>query len=288
MSVGGRISGVIRNSTGNGIKAIIAVLFDANGNMISIDSTDEDGNYSAGGIPTGSFKVTFINSSEAPYAGQWYNGKGEFASADNVTVTAPDNTLGINAVLGTGPDIFVFPVKKNFGDVVVSKSSSRNFSIFNDGSEALVLGTISLTGEHAAEFSIQQDQCSGRTLLPRQSCVFGMLFAPVSVGLKNADITIPSNDPDTAALNIHLSGTASSYEAVANWTNRDSGTTNALGRVTFGNGLFVTVGLEGTILTSPDGVAWTARNSGTTSQLFGVTYANGLFVATGNSGTILT
>ncbi len=53
-------------------------------------------------------------------------------------------------------------------------------------------------------------------------------------------------------------------------------------------GLFVSVGVSGTILTSPDGTTWTKRTSGTSNQLLGVTYVNGLFVTVGDYGTILT
>ena len=46
-------------------------------------------------------------------------------------------------------------------------------------------------------------------------------------------------------------------------------------------GLFVSVGWSGTILTSSDGTSWTQRNSGTSEYLYGVTYGNGLFVTVG-------
>jgi photosystem II stability/assembly factor-like uncharacterized protein len=65
-----------------------------------------------------------------------------------------------------------------------------------------------------------------------------------------------------------------------NWTRRTSGG-NDLHDVTYGNGLFVAVGQNGTILTSPDGARWTARASGADNFLSGVTYGNGLFVAVG-------
>jgi hypothetical protein len=59
--------------------------------------------------------------------------------------------------------------------------------------------------------------------------------------------------------------------------------------VTYGNGLFVTVGGDnGTILTSPDGTTWAKRDSGTSNDLYGVTYGNGLFVTVGEYGTFLT
>jgi hypothetical protein len=57
--------------------------------------------------------------------------------------------------------------------------------------------------------------------------------------------------------------------------------------VTYGNGTFVAVGRNGTILTSRDGVNWTQRTSGG-NQLKGVAYGNNTFVAVGEYGTILT
>ena len=54
------------------------------------------------------------------------------------------------------------------------------------------------------------------------------------------------------------------------------------------NGLFVTVGDKGIILTSSDGISWTKRTSGTTKNLYGVTYGNSTFVTVGDNGTILT
>jgi len=57
--------------------------------------------------------------------------------------------------------------------------------------------------------------------------------------------------------------------------------------VTYGNDLFVTVGREGTILTSNDGSNWTRRDSTTTNDLYSVGFANGLFLAGGNRGILL-
>lgn len=213
LSVGGSISGTVKNGDGIGIMPILVTVFDANGNLISQAISDQGGNYSAGGVPSGVFKVQFANYGSAIYAGQWYNAKGAFGAADNVTVTAPNNTPNINAVLGTGPNITVYPVKKIFGDIVVSTSTDRTFSIINDGSQALVLGVISLEGNQVAEFGLQNDKCSGKSLVPGQSCSFEIAFTPLSVGSKSAAILIPSNDPDTTPLSIQLSGTATPSSA---------------------------------------------------------------------------
>ena len=58
------------------------------------------------------------------------------------------------------------------------------------------------------------------------------------------------------------------------WTKkRTSGTSGDLYEVTYGNGLFVTVGNSGIIYTSPDGNSWTTRTTGTSNHLVGVTYS---------------
>jgi len=57
---------------------------------------------------------------------------------------------------------------------------------------------------------------------------------------------------------------------------------------TSSTGLFVTVGDNGIILTSSDGISWTKRTSVTTNNLYGVTYGNSTFVTVGDNATILT
>ena len=69
-----------------------------------------------------------------------------------------------------------------------------------------------------------------------------------------------------------------------NWTQRTSGTNKALMCITYGNNLFVAVGVEGTIITSPDGITWTDRSI-ENFNILDITYANNLFVAVGDSTT---
>ena len=60
--------------------------------------------------------------------------------------------------------------------------------------------------------------------------------------------------------------------------------------VTFGNNLFVAVAYFGIIKTSPDGITWTSRTSNADPgvYLYEVIYAKGMFVAVGNKENILT
>ena len=72
------------------------------------------------------------------------------------------------------------------------------------------------------------------------------------------------------------------------WASRTSGTAQNLYAITYGAGLYVTVGAGGVILTSPDGITWTSRTSGTIQSLNGIVWSGTQFVAVGDTGVILT
>ena len=115
-------------------------------------------------------------------------------------------------------------------------------------------------------------------------------------------ITITRNKNDTGTSNqleginygnsifvvLGNSGTILTSSNGTSWSSRTSGTSNGLEQITYGNSTFVVVGSSGTILTSSDGISWTSRTSGTSNGLEGIIYGNITFVAVGSSGTILT
>ena len=69
-----------------------------------------------------------------------------------------------------------------------------------------------------------------------------------------------------------------------------TGTENELQAIAQGNGMYVAVGYEGTVIKSLDAVAWTAPTNyvPTDNWLYGVAYGNGLFVGVGESAWIVT
>ncbi len=98
----GSISGQVTDGIA-GIAGITVRAYDSNNVSIGSDSTDSNGDYTVTGLPSGDYKVEF-DTSGTGYSSQWYNDKADFASADPVTVTAPDDTPNINAVLQTFGD----------------------------------------------------------------------------------------------------------------------------------------------------------------------------------------
>lgn len=85
-----------------------------------------------------------------------------------------------------------------------------------------------------------------------------------------------------------ISPTSYSQEVAPQWKQVVGTTSHPMNSITYGNGLFVQVGRDGSILTSKDGLTWTAQESNSESHLNHVLWNDSLFLATGTSGEILT
>jgi hypothetical protein len=152
---GGIISGTVKDSLGSGINNVYVRLYDLSNNHYTMYATDSSGAYSISPIPAGDWKVYFDTSNAGNYLDEWYNDKSDFASADQVSVTAGQTTTLSNAVLteggiisgrvtdslGTGIEsvsIFVYDLNENF---IINgyTDSSGNYSL-----EALPAGTYKL------------------------------------------------------------------------------------------------------------------------------------------------
>jgi len=105
---------------------------------------------------------------------------------------------------------------------------------------------------------------------------------PVTVGGVSLSGNGLANYPSTITQIVALGGIT--------WTTRTSGFgANVIYGVTYGDGLYVAVGDDGTMTTSTDGTTWTTRTSGFgTTRIYGVTYGDGLYVAVGDDGTMTT
>ena len=95
----------------------------------------------------------------------------------------------------------------NFGDVIINTPSDEKIvSIASMGSNDLELGTITLAGTDAGEFTVTEDKCSGQTVAPFDNCTVKIVLSPSSVGAKSASLSIPSNDIGEPLLEVTLSG----------------------------------------------------------------------------------
>jgi len=101
----GTISGRVTDALTNGIQGVAVWVYDLGQTKLKCCNTDVNGNYSVGLLTTGNYKVEFDSPSGLNYFDEWYNDKADFASADQVGVTAGSTTLNINAVLAVGGEI---------------------------------------------------------------------------------------------------------------------------------------------------------------------------------------
>jgi cyclophilin family peptidyl-prolyl cis-trans isomerase/DNA-binding beta-propeller fold protein YncE len=100
----------------------------------------------------------------------------------------------------------IYRVNPSVPTTKVGESRKRTFTVTNLGTEALVIGTLSLSGKDVAEFAIEKDMCSGQQIAPSETAAVDIVFSPESAGGKVAALEIPSNDPDTRVRHISLSG----------------------------------------------------------------------------------
>ena len=125
-------------------------------------------------------------------------------------VSLSSGKFDIYRIDGTNsPDITSEDTSRDFGIVHVGETSSaQSFSIFNIGDANLDIGTAIITGTDASDFSVQSDNCSGQPVSALGSCTISIVAIAGSTGIKDAVLSIPSNDPDTDPFEISLASLA--------------------------------------------------------------------------------
>ncbi len=135
------------------------------------------------------------------------------SSSYTFTVTG-DRTLVAN--FAPAPVISVSPTSYDFGSYYIGETSPlQTFTVTNIGQDVLNIITVSLTGTDASEFAIYIDTCTGQYLATNGNCTIQIELSPSSEGVKNANLSISSNDPVTPILNVPLSGTGVNDPPVA-------------------------------------------------------------------------
>ena len=107
---GGRITGQIAAADGGAPLQYVSVsVYDGDGSWAGSASTNASGVYTTSGLATGSYTIHFRTQSASgvtqDYLDEYYNDKTTQDAADAVSVTAPDLTTSIDAVLARGGKI---------------------------------------------------------------------------------------------------------------------------------------------------------------------------------------
>lgn len=85
----------------------------------------------------------------------------------------------------------VDPPGRDFGGVAVAATSTQTFSITN-ASAVTMLGPIGVifTGATPQDFALQNDACSGQSVVPGASCSFDVVFTPAAPGPRSATLDL--------------------------------------------------------------------------------------------------
>ena len=108
---------------------------------------------------------------------------------------------------GTPPDINVSANQLLFGGIVQNNFTDRTITIQNMGTLALDIGRIALADPLDPPFSIENDNCSLKTLASLRTCSVVVRFEPTTQGDDfNDTFDIPSNDPDENSVSVTVRG----------------------------------------------------------------------------------
>jgi len=134
---------------------------------------------------------------------------------------------GVRAAAG-GASIGVSATTIDFGSVTPGTSSSRNLTISNTGSAALVVSSLATS----APFTVGTSSIA--SIAPGASSTVSVTFAPAAVGAVSRTLTIASNDPARGTVTVTLNGTGSAAPSgppgnfAGQWTATSGGNTYAL------------------------------------------------------------
>ncbi len=139
-----------------------------------------------------------------------FNGDNAAGTTLAVTVTAPAPQIVVTDPVAPTTDHLI-----PFGSLLSGLTSDQTVTISNAGSANLVVGTIASVNPLAAPFTIQTDNCSGKTIAPGGICTFIVRFAPTAAGSFSDTFDIPSNDTATGTVTMSVTGTGTTAPVIA-------------------------------------------------------------------------
>jgi hypothetical protein len=163
------------------------------------------------GVSSASVSIDNNDSNENPY---------DFTIQGIGTRIAPEvNVRGNGASIANGDATPSVSDDTDFGSVNITAGVTVNhtFTIENTGSADLTLDgfpQVSVSGANAVDFSVTAQPAS--TIAPGGSTTFTVRFAPASVGMRAATISIANNDADENPYSFDIKGAATTITVTGN------------------------------------------------------------------------
>jgi hypothetical protein len=119
----------------------------------------------------------------------------------------------------------------DFGALLTGSSTSHTFTIANTGNLDLTLGSVGVTGPHAADFTVTAQPAS--PVASGGSTTFEVTFNPSAVGVRSATLSFANDDPDQNPFDFSIQGTGTGVPPVVSGTKTVSGSFAELGAIVY-------------------------------------------------------
>jgi hypothetical protein len=164
-------------------------------NVISVSATGDFAETNTCSSPVAAGASCTVNVTFTP------TGTGTRTGTIVMSDNAPSKSQTVQ-VTGTGSTVGVAPVSLTFPTQVVGTSSSAQIvTLSNQGSNALAIASITVTGDFG-----ESNTC-GSSLAAGASCPISIVFTPTTTGIRSGTLQISDSDP-TSPQSVTLSGTA--------------------------------------------------------------------------------
>jgi hypothetical protein len=136
-----------------------------------------------------------------------------FDIGGSATAKQPQISVSAGGILISNGSITPGVANGTVFSTVVGNSTSVTYSIANSGSGPLTLGTVSISGPNAGEFTVTKQP--GASVAVGGSTTFTVQFKPTTSGSPSATVSFTENDPDQSSpFTFAISGTATAAPAV--------------------------------------------------------------------------
>lgn len=100
------------------------------------------------------------------------------------------------------------PASLTFGETVLKQTKRQPLTINNDGEAPVTIDTIELLGRQSSSFTLLDQSCGSKTLLPKAGCQVSVVFTPESAGDYAAQLRVTLQTDEDQLLDLTGSGKA--------------------------------------------------------------------------------
>ncbi len=155
--------------------------------------------------------ISTLSSGQTAISGAALDGTGQFAA---YATSGSTSEVWLNAtgapVVPSAPTITFSPARLNFNSVAEgTQSQVQTVTVTNTGNANLLLGTVSISGTNAADFSLIGNLCASQTIgwvAPNNTCTVGVAFTPSLTTSESASLSFADN-ASGGPQSVGLSGT---------------------------------------------------------------------------------